>query len=158
MNWYDLLWDGIKAAVHVAWPDVQPGNLWNDVQAQKRDWTNLLDSQQMAPPWVVCALDPQPTTEWGTGAPRFAVGVTIYYIAADNANTGGKKLVNFVMGKAIDLQAAILASADVGTILPELKVNANAENPVDTSLIDSDQRFTASSLTFTTIVVSGDYT
>jgi hypothetical protein len=159
-TWYDDFWDGVKAAIASAWPDVPPKQVYSDVQAQKRDWTNLLDSQQVVPPWVVAKIDIQPTDEWGVGQPRKEVVCTIYRIEADSAPQtsgapAGTRIVNYLTGKLVDLENAVLYGSDVpGTVLSNTVLNANTDNPIDTSMLAADQRFTAGSLQFTTIIVT----
>lgn len=156
MTWFDDYLTGLSAAIAAAWPDVVAGSLFLDTQAQKRDWPNLLNSQELAPPWGVVKVDPQPTGEWGTGAPRFDVGGTVYYITADNAVNGtSAQIVPFLLGKLIALQERLLYADDLpGTVLTGMTMNANSDNPVDTSFLSADQRFTAGSLEFHTIIVA----
>lgn len=156
MTWYDSYWSAVKAVIATAWPEVQPAALSIDVQAGKKDWVNLLNSRQMAPPWVIASIDPQATTDWGIGGPRYDVGCELIYIAADNAVDGvTNRIVPFIMGRLIEMQDALMDAPDMpGTVLSEMTLTANKDLPANMQMIDADYRFTAGAITFHTIIVA----
>lgn len=149
-TWYDAFWPALKSVIQSAWPEIPAGQLFTDVNIERRDWTNLLDSRQIVGPWVVVTLDVAPTAEWGVGATRYEVTPTIYYITPHTQGVTG-----VIIGKIESLATALTTlPADLGTVLNHtFAPSFNASNVINRSLLDADQQFQAGSLAFTSVVV-----
>lgn len=144
--------EAVGAAIAAAWPDVAVKTIFLDTQIEKADWSNLLDTQQMTGPWAVCKIDYTPTTDWGV-YPRQSAATSVFYITSDSALPDGVDNMSFfLLGKLDDLRTKFWDGTVPGTVLGEVTLNANTDNPIEQSMLAADQRYSAALITVTAII------
>lgn len=152
-------WINLKTEIATAWPEIA-GKLSQDTAIERQDWTNLLNDGELGVPWCVVKMSPSPLKGWGT-IPRLQIDFEITYIDGIKAvktqsNLQGKQTTAavYVMDKLIVLKEQLFKSQICGTVLDDVKFNANAENPANDIMIESGWDYQCATLTMQALVVN----
>lgn len=150
-NVYDLFWSGLTAIIGATWPEVV-GKCWQDVAVEREDWVNNLNSADLSVPWCVVKLEIAPTSDWGIGPKKITMATIWYITSLQAAKASNVTAATLVTDKIFDLQGALFTAQTIGTVLDDVAIDQNADNPVNVSLLDAKLLYQAASLTVQCVV------
>ena len=152
-NWYGDYWASFKDAVALAWPEIAPGNLFQDTRLERADWINDLNGNEIKSAWAVVKVDITDADEWGTDWPCFSVAATVHYILPLSGVPEGQTATEYLTGKQIDLYQTMFRAGGIGTVMTSAPLSMNADDDLTMVLLEAKLPYQAAGVQITSIVM-----
>ena len=126
--WYGEYWAAFKDVVAAAWPEIAPGNLFQDTRLERADWINDLNDNEIKAAWCVVKMDIAPAEDWVPDWPCYSVAATVHYVLPLSGVPEGETATEYLVGKQIALTKAFYAAAGAGTVLSSAPTTMPADD------------------------------
>ena len=152
-NWYGEYWAAFKDVVAATWPEIEPGNLFQDTRLERSDWINDLNDNEIQSAWCVVKTEIANTDEWNSDWPCYSVTSTVHYVLPLTGVPAGETATEFLVGKQIALAKAFFVADGVGTVLTSAPISMNADDELTLVLLQAKLPYQSAGVQITSIIV-----
>ena len=154
-NWYSRYWAAFKQVVAATWPEIAPGNLFQDSRLERTDWINALNDNQIEMAWCVVKVSITDSDDGPADWQTYSVVADVHYVAPVSAAEGDQTITEYLVGKQIALTRAFLVASDrgLGTVMTSAPLSMNADDPLTIVLLDAKLAYQSAGVQVTCLIV-----
>lgn len=148
-NPFPAFYDGIRAAISAAWPQVAGSShpIYRESQVRRVAWRKLIEQQRLKSPWVVIAVSEAPLmSSYGLANTIYSPRVEIFYIT--EGVIGEKDMAAYIEGELMALQDVLHPWQQGFQFADGTTIDTSPSNPAMAAFLEENLPLYGGSISF----------